>query len=97
MLAYGLRCKLSTGNRPQPFLPDTLIQKVWVRLGICILMSTPALPWWLRQESPCNVGDQDLIPGLGRVPEKGNDNPLQYTCLENPIDWSLAGTITRAQ
>ena len=30
MLAYGLRCKLSTGNRPQPFLPDTLIQKVWV-------------------------------------------------------------------
>ena len=44
-----------------------------------------------------NARDLGSIPGLGRFPEKGNDNPLQYTCLENPMDWSLAGTITRAQ
>ena len=33
-----------------------------------------------------NVGDQGLIPGLGRSPREGNGNPLQYYCLENPID-----------
>jgi len=45
------------------------------------------LPWWLNgKESPCSVGDLDLIPGSGRSPEEGNGNPLQYSCLENPID-----------
>ena len=38
------------------------------------------------KESACNVGDQDLIPGLGRSPGEGNGNPLQYSCLENSID-----------
>ena len=33
-----------------------------------------------------NVGDLDLIPGLGRIPGEGNGNPLQYSCLENPMD-----------
>ena len=33
-----------------------------------------------------DTGDTDLIPGSGRPPEKGNDNPLQYSCLENPMD-----------
>ena len=36
------------------------------------------------KESTCNVGDLGLIPGLGRSPEEGNGNPLQYSCLENP-------------
>ena len=30
--------------------------------------------------------DMDLISGLGRSPGEGNDNPLQYSCLENPMD-----------
>ena len=34
----------------------------------------------------CNVGDLDLIPGLGRSPGEGNGNPLEYSCLENPMD-----------
>ena len=34
----------------------------------------------------CNMGDLGLIPGLGRSPEEGSGNPLQYACLENPID-----------
>ena len=34
---------------------------------------------------PANAGDVDLIPGSGRSPE-GNGNPLQYSCLENPMD-----------
>ena len=38
------------------------------------------------EESACNVGDLGSIPGLGRPPEVGNGNPLQYSCLEIPID-----------
>ena len=33
-----------------------------------------------------NVGDPSSIPGLGRSPGEGNGNPLQYYCLENPMD-----------
>ena len=38
---------------------------------------------------PANAGDtRDMgsIPGLGRAPREGNGNPLQYSCLENPMD-----------
>ena len=38
------------------------------------------------KESACNAGDLGLIPGLGRSPGEGNGNPLQYSCLENPMD-----------
>ena len=36
--------------------------------------------------SAYNVGNLGSIPGLGRSPGEGNGNPLQYSCLENPID-----------
>ena len=36
--------------------------------------------------SACNAGDPGLIPGSGRSPEEGDVNPLQYSCLENPMD-----------
>ena len=36
--------------------------------------------------SASNAGDLGLIPGLGRFPGEGNGNPLQYSCLENPLD-----------
>ena len=38
------------------------------------------------KESPCNAGEPGLIPGSGRSPREGNGNPLQYSCLENPMD-----------
>ena len=38
------------------------------------------------KDSACNEGDPGLIPGLGRFPGEGNGNPLQYSCLENPMD-----------
>ena len=38
------------------------------------------------QETTCNAGDAGLIPGSGRSPEKGNGNPLQDSCLGNPMD-----------
>ena len=33
-----------------------------------------------------NAGDVDLIPESGRYPGGGNGNPLQYSCLQNPMD-----------
>ena len=38
------------------------------------------------KESACNVGDPGSIPGLGKSPGEGNGNPLQYSCLENPVN-----------
>ena len=39
----------------------------------------------VSKESPCNAGDLGLIPGSGRSPGERNGNPLQYSCLENPL------------
>ena len=36
--------------------------------------------------SACNAGDLGLVPGWGRSPGEGNSTPLQYSCLENPMD-----------
>ena len=38
------------------------------------------------KESACSAGDSGSIPGLGRSPREGNGSPLQYSCLENPMD-----------
>ena len=46
------------------------------------------LPCWLRwvKKCACNAGDPGSIPGFGRSPGEGNDNPPQYSCLENSMD-----------
>ena len=38
------------------------------------------------KESACNAEDLGSIPGFGRCPRKGKGTPLQYSCLENPMD-----------
>ena len=38
------------------------------------------------KESACNVGDPGSVPGSGRSPGAKNGNPLNYSCLENPMD-----------
>ena len=38
------------------------------------------------KDPPANAEDMGLIPGSGRSPGEGNGNPLQYSCLENPMD-----------
>ena len=43
------------------------------------------------KQSTCNVRDLGLIPGLGRSPGEGNGPPLQYSCLENPMDRGALG------
>ena len=56
------------------------------------------LPWWLSGK---DAGDVGLIPGSGRSLGGRNGNPLQYSCLENPIDraawWAAAHGIARSQ
>ena len=53
------------------------------------------------EESTCNAGNQDLIPGSGGSPGEGNDNPLQYSCLENSMDrggwWAMVHRIAKSQ
>ena len=39
------------------------------------------------KELSCKAGDLGLIPGLRRSPEEGNGNSIQYSCLENSMDW----------
>ena len=43
------------------------------------------------KECACNVGDLGSIPGLGRTPGEGNGYPLQYSGLENSMDYIVHG------
>ena len=49
----------------------------------------------------CNVGDLGSIPGLGRSPGEENGNPLQYSCLENPMDrgawWAILHRVAKSR
>ena len=52
-----------------------------------VIISYIGLAWWLRgKESARSAEDPGSIPGLGRSPGEGNGNPLQYSCLGNPMD-----------
>ena len=53
---------------------------------------------------PANAGDvrdANLIPGSGRSPEEGQSNPLQYSCLENPMDrgawWAMVHGVPKSR
>ena len=53
-------------------------------LGVC--REWNGLPWWLHsKESACNAGVAGSIPGSGRSLGGCHGNPLQYSCLENPM------------
>ena len=53
------------------------------------------------KESAYNAGDPGVIPGSGRSPREGNGNPLQYSCLENPMDrgawWATVHGVARVR
>ena len=46
----------------------------------------------MGKNPPTSTGDRGWIPGLGRSPGEGNGNPLQYSCLENPMDRGAWGS-----
>ena len=85
--------------------PGTSERGVWcgaktiglmVKVGSVIYyLCNLGLPRWLSdKESTYEARDMGLIPGLERSPEEGNGNPLQYSCLGNPMDrgvwWAAA-------
>ena len=51
--------------------------------------------------SACNAGDLGSIPGSGRSPGEGNGNPLQYSCLEDPMErgawWATVHGVTKSR
>ena len=53
------------------------------------------------KKSACNAGDPGSIPGLGRFPGEGNDNPLQYSYLENSMNrgawWASVHGVAKSQ
>ena len=53
------------------------------------------------KEPACNAGDSGSIPGSGRSPGGGNGNPLEYSCLENPVDrgdwWGTVLGVAKSQ
>ena len=62
--------------------------------------STVGFPYRsVGKETACNAEDQALIPGSGRSPGEGNGNPLQYSCLKNPMDrggwWATVHGVAR--
>ena len=71
------------------FEPQPQILTFFIQAGAklrCVLKAPFGLPRWLSgKESACQAGDMGLIPGSGRSPGEGNGNPLQYSCLENPM------------
>ena len=52
------------------------------------------------KESACSAGDLGSIPVSGRSPGEGNDYPLQYSCLESPMDggacWAVVSGVTES-
>ena len=92
----GCLCRLLS------FFASTLVCYYWSGLTdfkscpFCLLRD---LGWWgewlyvgfpgasASEGSACNVGDLSSIPGLGRSPWEGYGNPLQYSCLENPMEY----------
>ena len=53
------------------------------------------------KNQPDNAGDLGSMPGWGRSPGEGNDNPLQYSCLENTMDggawWAIVHGVAKSQ
>ena len=77
---------LSDQNNSALWHLKTNYRKIYIKFG---------LPLWLNsKDSTCNAGDLYSVPGSGRSPGAGHGNPLQYSCLENPLDreaWRATG------
>ena len=62
-------------------------------IGYLLQYAWASLVVQTSKESTCNAGDLGSIPGLERFPEGGHGNPLQYSCLENPMDREESGRL----
>ena len=72
--------------------------EIYISLQCEMYLSSRGFPCSVGKESACNAGDPSSISGLRRSPGEGNGNPLQYSCLENPMDrgaWRTTAHVTR--
>ena len=64
------------------------------------ILTQGLLHWLSSKESVFNAGDPSLILGSGRSPGGGHSNPLQYSCLENPVErgawWATVHRVARS-
>ena len=82
---------------------STLIRIITRACFVSLCQRKGFIQWLSSKESTCNAGvagDVDSIPGSGRSPGEGNGNPLQYPCLENPMDrgawWATVHRVTKS-
>ena len=73
-----LESSLCKGNRMCRQWGSETRLRVWEQPGGPVVKNLPA--------NAGDPGEWDSIPGWGRSPGEGNDNPLQYSCLGNPMD-----------
>ena len=95
---------LITGNRLHltsmifPWVPIDRFKQLLIREGRGCREGLPCSS--NGKEFACNAGDPGLIPGSGRSSGEGNGNPLQYSCLGNPMDrgalWAIVYGITKS-
>ena len=102
----GKFCSLP-GENISKFLPTSV--SLWPSslfpasaLKFAIYAAPIWFPRWLSgKESSCSAGDPGSIPRLGRSPGEGNGNPLQYSCLKNPMDrgarWATVHEVTTSR
>jgi len=101
-LIKGLNIKPETINLSEEYTGRTLFDINCSDIFICLLVQRNHFPGGSDgKASAYNVGDPSLIPVSGRSPGEGNNNPLQYSCLENPMDrgvWlAVVHGITKSQ
>ena len=91
---------------PSLALPSgALCSRYWVDQKVCSIQEylfNNSFPGGSKGKAPaCNAGDPGSIPGLGSSPGKRNGNPLQYSCLENPLDgrawWATVHGVAKSQ
>ena len=95
----SLREQAERPSQHPPPLQERVLEKVWSfkadSFSILIYsLYAPLIFPGGGKASAYNAGDLGSNPGLGKSPGEGNGNPLQYSCLENPMDrgaWGLVG------
>ena len=105
---YGSVCFLLLSPYIPPLLPTRSSCVHKSVLSVCASIAADEIQTFLRGEFPggsaikasaWNAGDPGSIPGSGRSPGEGNGNPLQYSCLENPMEggtwWATVHAVSK--
>ena len=85
--------------------PSVKIMNITTTLKHCLVhfdnLSRHSSGGSVGKESACNAGDPGSVPGSGRSPGGGDGNPLQYSCLRNPMDrggwWAAVRGVSGSQ